>query len=55
MSKEQIKERIKEMYSREYLKPKFIQFYQELKNMTEDKGKMHLTYDDVEQWIKENL
>ena len=43
------------MYSREYLKPKFIQFYQELKNMTEDKGKMHLTYDDVEQWIKENL
>ena len=32
-----------------------IKFYQGLKNITEDKDRMHLTYNELDKWIEENL
>ena len=32
-----------------------IKFYQGLKGLTEEKDRMHLTYDDLDKWIEENL
>ena len=32
-----------------------IKFYQGLKNMTEDKDRIHLTYDELDKWTEENL
>ncbi len=32
-----------------------IKFYQGLKGLTEDKNRMHLTYDELDKWIEENL
>ncbi len=32
-----------------------IKFYQGLKNLTEDKDRTHLTYNELDKWIEENL
>ena len=43
------------MISLSEVKGILIKFYQGLKGLTEDKDRIHLTHDELDRWIEENL